>query len=71
MTERCLQEMTGSCGGCPIQEIVTRRVVVESQRLVAGQPCVDVVAIARDITQVYCPEGARIQAPVVSHSSIW
>lgn len=51
MHERCLQEKTGSCLGCPVLELVVNRVN-------RGTP---IGEAARTIAQKYCPEGNEPQ----------
>ncbi|MBI3342017.1 hypothetical protein HY024_02755 [Candidatus Curtissbacteria bacterium] len=71
MAERCLQQITGSCGGCPVQELVQAQAVTEYQRANVGEPRADVNAIAKRVAKTLCPEKTVMQTPTVTHSVIW
>lgn len=57
MQERCLQEITGSCLGCQILEMVVNRIN-------KGQ---DIEKAADEIRKTYCPEGTRLQTHYIQN----
>lgn len=69
--ERCIQQRTGECGGCPIQEMAKDRIYAAQTAVKAGDPDVNRQAIADRIAGVYCPEGTKIIVPSLSQSSVW
>jgi len=50
--ERCLKQVTGSCAGCSILEIVRER---------TAQGNVPIEQVAIDVQASYCPEGLAMQ----------
>lgn len=72
MNERCLQQMTGDCGGCGVQDILTTIISREALASTApGQPPVEATAIAQKVAANYCPAGTNIRVEPVRHSAIW
>lgn len=71
MNERCLQTMTGSCGGCNVLEIVKGRIDVATQSRVDTSIPVDKDAIAARVAAEYCPVGTIIQMPSRVKQSVW
>lgn len=69
--ERCLQTVTGSCGGCNVLEIA-RGIIDSAQqsRTNASLP-VDRAAIAGKVAAAYCPEGTVMQVPERIRRSVW
>ncbi len=63
MAERCVQQYTGSCGGCPVQEILVNKI--------ERDPELPRREAAAKIAEVYCPVGTAIQVPERVKQSIW
>ena len=74
MAERCIQQITGDCGGCPIQDMARDKIYVAQVATGIGEPRLGVEAresIAKAIGAEYCPTGTKMRVPELSHSATW
>ena len=71
MAERCIQQITGDCGGCPIQDIARNKIYVAQVATKVGEPCVDRMAITSAVAAEYCPSGTKMRVPELAHSATW
>lgn len=63
MSERCLQQIIGSCLGCPIQEMADRRLGRNGQE--------PVEQVLQKVARELCPDGTSIQLAKPVKQSIW
>ena len=65
MSERCLQEIMGSCAGCEIRDnLLPKRMRVLGEAQSRAE-------IAKRVESDWCPDGARLQLPQEQRPEIW
>lgn len=63
--ERCLQQIIGSCGGCPIRDELLPRRIREAKVIISREE------VIRQVISDWCPEGTKMQEPKVPKMKVW